>query len=391
MKKVLLMGLSDFDNIGDQFVSKCVQYLVVNSNNQVWEEELVSLIPDPLSFRYLIYGGLRVIAHLLPHGSLSFQLDYIANVIRERRYYKKIISTADAIILSVGSYKYTTQNLWAYYLLVIQIAEAMRIPVMFNAMNIQDYDEKDWRCRMLKKYTNYSCVKVFTTRDGIAGITELEKYYITNPNIKISTVGDPAYWIPECYDIRRNPGSVIGINLIRGHIFVDYGKSTTKEQLLHFYADLITKLDSLHIKWELFTNGGCHDLRFGRELLEKMGRKDVRIRVPKSDSELPRIIAGYKGIIGARLHACICAYSLDTPMAGFIWDKKLLRFAQTAKLEDHFLDEKDLDAAKMIACLHNALQSAYDERLRTSLKTAAKQAISDFLQTIETGDKVIEK
>lgn len=383
MKKVLLMGLSDIENIGDQFVPKCVQYLVLSSANSGWNEQLVSLIPNPKCFRYLVYGSLKVIANLLPQGSLSYRIEYGANKIREWSYYKKNMKSADAIIFSLGSYKYTTQNLWAYYPLVIQIAEKMNIPVMFNAMNIQDYNEKDWRCQILKKYTNYPCVKMFTTRDGDAGVNELRNYYITNPDIKISTVGDPAYWIPECYGADRKPGSVIGINLIRGEIFLDYGKTVTKEQLLDFYAELITKLDTLHIKWELFTNGAHQDLQFGRELLKKMGRKNTHIRVPESDAELPRIISGYKGIIGARLHACICAYALDVPMVGFIWDKKMLRFAQTANLEEHFLQEQDLEAAKMVNCLIAALESSYDTEHRASLKIATRQKIEEFLQMVE--------
>lgn len=390
MKKVLLMGLSDIENIGDQFVPKCVQYLVANSNHSDWNEQLVSLIPHSKCFRYLIYGSLKVIARLLPQSSPSYRIEYAANKIREWRYYKKNIKSADAIIFSLGSYKYTTQDLWAYYSLVIQIAQKMHIPVMFNAMNIQDYNDEDWRCRILKKYTNYPCVKMFTTRDGIAGINELKKYYITNPNVKITAVGDPAFWIPECYGTNRTSGSAIGINLIRGNIFVDYGKTVTKEHLLNFYAELIAKLDALHIKWELFTNGAHQDLQFGRELLKKTGRRNTHIRVPKSDEELPRIISGYKGIVGARLHACICAYSLDVPMVGFIWDKKMLRFAQTAKLENHFLDEKDLDATKMLKCLMIALESSYDDKLRTSLKLVTKQKISEFLQIVEN-DKGVQQ
>lgn len=382
MKKVLLMGLSDTENIGDQFVPKCVQYIVESDKTLEWKNQLVNLTPAPHCFSFLIYCALKILARLLPNGDLSYHIVYIANHIREWRYYKRNLKSADAIIFSLGSYKYTTQDLWAYYALVIQIAEKMQIPVMFDAMNIQDYNEDDWRCRILKKYTNYSCVKVFTTRDGILGINELKNNYITNPNIKISAVGDAAYWIPECYNSSKKSGSVIGINLIRGNIFIDYGKTVTKKELLNFYAELIYKLDEHHIKWELFTNGGHKDLEFGHELLKKINRKNINIRVPKSDSELPHIISSYKGIIGARLHACICAYSLDVPLVGFIWDKKMLRFAQVANLENYFLNEDELNPDRVIECLENATSSTYNTQIRTSLKDATKQSIYQFLNSI---------
>lgn len=382
MKKVLLMGLTNIENIGDHFVPKCVQYLVQNGNNSEWESRLISLVPSEKGFRYLLYVGLKIFARLIPRKTFSHKIVYLANRIREWQYYKKNINMVDAIIFSLGSYKYTTQDLWAYYALVIQIAEKKQIPVMFNAMNIQDYNEMDWRCRILKKYTNYSCVKMFTTRDGILGIDELKRYYVTNRNIRISAVGDSAYWIPACYCVSRKPGEVVGVNLIRGNIFIDYGKSMTKEELLDFYAAMLSELDAHNIKWELFTNGSHKDLQFGHALLKKTGRKGTIIRVPKSDAELPQIISAYKGIVGARLHACICAYALDVPMVGFVWDKKMLRFSQVAKLEDHFLREEELEASKMIQCLMKALQSDYDVQLRETQKQATMQKISEFLRSV---------
>lgn len=385
MKKVILMALSDIENIGDLFIPKCVQYLVSNNKSNEWESQIVSLIPPKNDFRYLVYGGLKVISRLLPKSDLSHKIVYKANKIREWRYYRKQIKEADAIIFSLGSYKYTTQDLWTYYVQIIQIAEKMNIPVMFDAMNVQEYCKDDWRCQLLKKYTNYSCVKVFTTRDGIMGVNELKNNYITNQDIKIAVAGDPAYWIPECYQIEKKSGTKIGINLIRGNIFTDYGKKTTKEELLFFYETLIHQLDEKHMKWELFTNGMRQDRDFGIELLSRMKRRNVTIRVPESDQELAQLIAGYKGIIGARLHACICAYSLDVPVVGFIWDKKMLGFAQISKLESYFVNEANLTAENMLNALEMALESKYDREQRNVLKRITRDTICEFLENARIG------
>lgn len=43
MKKILLMGLTEIDNIGDHFVSQCVQYLVRNYDEPNWGNQMVSL------------------------------------------------------------------------------------------------------------------------------------------------------------------------------------------------------------------------------------------------------------------------------------------------------------------------------------------------------------
>ena len=221
---------------------------------------------------------------------------------------------------------------------------------------------------------------MFTTRDGNEGLEKFKKYYLSKDDMDIRMVGDPAFWIKECYGIEKKDGSdVIGINLIRGKIFEAYGKNISEEALIDIYCDLLKRLDENNIKWELFTNGLSPDLKFGKQVLERYGKKDILIHVPKTDIELVKMISGYKAIVGARLHALICAYALDVPMVGYIWDEKLLRFAQIASLNNVFVNEEELSGDKLYATLNEAMDFEYDSKLRDIWKNKTKDSIYDFL------------
>lgn len=108
--------------------------------------------------------------------------------------------------------------------------------------------------------------------------------------------------------------------------------------------------------------------------------EDHTIRIPESDLDLVKMIAGYKGILGARLHACICAYSLDVPFASFIWDEKMLRFAEITGNTERFLTEDKLDVENMKQCFMYSMQQQYDVKIREEWKQKTKQSIDEFVK-----------
>ena len=336
--KIILAGLTNIINYGDQFIAYSVEHLVKKSFPSVNIEML-----DFEGFIPSVKDKILIKATGVWIKLKSTKLVYAT--FKQRCYHRfaQQIENADGIIFICGSFKYGTQYLWAYYSIIIEIAQKYNVPVMFDAMNVQNYNSKNLKCMILKKHLNYPCVKMFTTRDGEAGVVKLNNYYKTNDSLKIYPVGDPAYWIKECYGIDRNClNDVIGINLIRGNIFLDYGGKITEDRLLQIYSDFIRKLDDGGYKWELFTNGMHEDFDFGKKLLKKIEKEDVTIREPQSAKELVNIISSYSRILGARLHACICAYSLNIPIVGFFWDEKLVHFSEMANIEKYFVKEQEL-------------------------------------------------
>lgn len=387
MKKIALVGLTGWENYGEQFLAKTVNYLVGDK----YETKFVDFRPTKKGLNYLLFGLLTVLVKILPWKKRTHFLTYLSVKCLSKKYFERELNDCDAILFACGSFKYGTQKLWAYYSVAIDVAAKRNIPVMLNAMNIQDYDESDWRCRCLKEHVNNTCVKMFTTRDGKAGVEKLQRDYLYNKGIQVQAVGDPAFWIPETYAVASTERSdVIGVNLIRGNIFRDYGYHLTEEQLIDFYCGLLGKLDENKEQWELFTNGLHVDYILGEKVLKKLGKEDRKIRVPQADYELVDMISQYKAIFGTRLHACICAYSLDVPMVGCIWDEKLIRFAEIAKLEDIFLQESEMECEQKAEIAYERLKKAFDFRYdaeqRAQWKEKTQSTIQSFL-SVSAGHK----
>lgn len=383
-KKVVLAGLNSIKNYGDQFIGECVEYLIQKDNTEI-ECIHLDLAYQKRNCRFLIYGVLVLIARKIINKNIADKLRYIAMKILYYKNYFRILQSADALIFACGSFKYGTQKLWAQYSIAVECADRLNIPVMFDAMNIQKFDENSWKCLCLKEHANHLCVKMITTRDGYAGVERLKKEYITNKNIRIYPAGDPAFWIPECYMVHKQSKEIIGINLIREDIYKDYKwKNVSETELLLAYCELINTLNKEGIKWELFTNGLPEDYRFGFKIIENLGSENIqnKIVVPRDTKDLARIIAKYRGILGARLHASICAYSLGVPVAGFVWDEKILHFAEMAGIERFFWKKGEFNGEVLYRNLQKVLKSNIDQENRNKWKIDTQKTINEFLQMI---------
>lgn len=377
------MGLESLSNFGDNFILQCNRFLIEELG--IYNTKIADFEPSMSKTKSVIYYFILLASKICCFKTLRYKLIVLAVKLRCWGIYEEWLQASDAVVLGCGSIKYGTQKLWVYYSLIIEIANKLNIPVMFNSMNIQKYNGEDWRCRFLQSHINSECVKVITSRDGEAGAERLRKDYKINDNILSAGVGDVAFWIPECYKTQRKQTSAtVGINLIYGNIFRRYGNSLTEKELLHVYVDLLHQLDQADIQWELFTNGLSSDYKFGIKLLRLYGNTQRKIKVPKSDVDLINMIIGYTAILGARLHACICAYSLGIPFVGFIWDEKLYYFAKMAHIEQHFVNETELSGDLLYEKIIGKDSSYNSEQfdLRDIWKTRTKEYLNSFLKKI---------
>lgn len=375
-KRIILAGYTGFINYGDQFIAHCCDYLV-NKTGINLQIEMLDFSQRNRDFRWYCYGGVTLISRFLNNGKLEY---WLYKKWHEKRY-ENTIREADGIIIACGSFKYTTQSLWASYSLIVEIAKKYNIPVMFDAMNVQKYDVNNEKCKILKQHLNYDNVKIFTSRDGMMGVNRLSENYVDNKDLLLYPAGDPAFWLNECYKIERNKESnVIGINLIDGDVFRRYGKTLGERDLLKVYVDLINKLEKEGKQWELFTNGLEGDYAFGEKLLSTLGYSNRSVVVPKDAYDLSNIVSGYKVILGARLHASICAYSLDIPVVGYIWDDKLIGFSKMAKIEQFFLQENELTGSRLYDLLIRAMDFKYDDENKDYWKKQTYDTIKLFLE-----------
>ena len=394
MKKVAVIGLYAIKNAGDNILCEATQYLIKQKNPEV---QIVEVDVNP---RIKSYKGLELIPFWISKvlirvsGSIfkyenssrfRYYYEYFMWWLKINHKFKTQLKDVDAIVFAGGGFlKFRTQGLNYYVEQIMKIARKNNIPVMMNGVGIEGYSETDIRCQRLKKAINQDCFKVITTRDDI---DTLKNNYIVNPNIKIAHVGDPALWVPECYNMKRNenPSNVVGINVIRGRVYQAYGNTLSEFELLNFYKKLVQGVEERGWDWVLFSNGMAADQKFGAMLLRALGCSDRRKILPTANNsgEFLEQIRSFKLVFGARLHACITSYALDVPVVGLIWSEKLRIFADVIGKKDSFFEENELNIDNILDAIEREMNSNYDKTIRDDLRTRTKNYLEMFMDMLD--------
>lgn len=394
MKKVAVIGLYAIKNAGDNILCEATQYLIKQKNPEV---QIVEVDVNP---RIKSYKGLELIPFWISKvlirvsGSIfkyenssrfRYYYEYFMWWLKINHKFKTQLKDVDAIVFAGGGFlKFRTQGLNYYVEQIMKIARKNNIPVMMNGVGIEGYSETDIRCQRLKKAINQDCFKVITTRDDI---DTLKNNYIVNSNIKIAHVGDPALWVPECYNMKRNenPSNVVGINVIRGRVYQAYGNTLSEFELLNFYKKLVQGVEERGWDWVLFSNGMAADQKFGAMLLRALGCSDRRKILPTANNSVEFLeqIRSFKLVFGARLHACITSYALDVPVVGLIWSEKLRIFADVIGKKDSFFEENELNIDNILDAMEREMNANYDKTIRDDLRTRTKNYLEMFMDMLD--------
>ena len=394
MKKVAVIGLYAIKNAGDNILCEATQYLIKQKNPEV---QIVEVDVNP---RIKSYKGLELIPFWISKvlirisGSIfkyensskfRYYYEYFMWWLKINRKFKTQLKDVDAIVFAGGGFlKFRTQGLNYYVQQIMKIAKKNNIPVMMNGVGIEGYSETDIRCQRLKKAINQDCFKVITTRDDI---DTLKNNYIVNPNTKIAHVGDPALWVPECYNMKRNenPSNVVGINVIRGRVYQAYGNTLSEFELLNFYKKLVQGVEERGWDWVLFSNGMAADQKFGTMLLRALGCSDRTKILPTANNSVDFLeqIRSFKLVFGARLHACITSYALDVPVVGLIWSEKLRIFADVIGKKNSYFEESELNIDNILDAMEREMNSNYDKSIRDDLRARTKNYLEMFMDMLD--------
>ncbi|MDL2276700.1 polysaccharide pyruvyl transferase family protein [Breznakia sp. OttesenSCG-928-G09] len=399
--KVLLCSLKHEKNIGDAIIADSTRYIIesVLKGKEYTIEEIdiagkkdystrFSVKKSPIYYiRKFFYLGFYGFGRILRKSHFGNWLEDKSWFFSDERkiynlYYESLIKSNDLMIFTGGGIiKFKYQNFYQYIDYITLKANKYHRQVIINAAGIEGYDDKDAKCRRLKKALNRECVKMITTRDDIS---LLERNYIVNKKIHTERVADSAVFISEATGISKNDKSeIIGIGLIRSKIFLDNDINFSEEDLLNFYVNLVNKLEQKNIKYKFFTNGMKIDYDFGIRVLEKLGReKDISEYIfpsPINSEELVKLISGFRAVIACRLHACIVSYSLDIPAIGIVWNNKLKMFGEIIGYSKRFRTIDQLDIDDIVEVLIASWDEGYDEAQKKNYRNTVYKSLEKYL------------
>lgn len=286
------------------------------------------------------------------------------------------------VIAGGGIIHYRHHNYWQNISAFILACSKRNIPVAINAVGIEDHDANDRKCRILTNYLHYSNVRSVTTRDDISSLS----FYMNGSGAVTDKIIDPVIFCAEQEGICRNSKSdIIGIGLIKKTIFSDYRVDCSHRRLVEFYSGVIRQLESEGIQYRLFTNGLDEDTNLLQEIEEALGGRRLTVSEPKTASELISIIAGFKGIITARMHSCIIAYSLGIPAVALVWNAKLKYWGMNINKPECYLPLEELDPSTAIAILKEQMElpEAYDEELRKQMKDTHLASVDAAISALD--------
>lgn len=294
----------------------------------------------------------------------------------------KIIDENTIGILFVGGglIKFSSQIIAKPMVTILNYAQDRHIPVMLSAVGIEGYDNSV-SCQELKKALNYHCVKMITTRDNIE---LLQKCYVENRDIISKKVADPACSIKQLYPLSHKGYKSIGLGVVRGSLFSDYGVDFNENQALDLWSELYCEVIKRGYNCQLFSNGLPADQAFAEKVVKQLNKHGIKANVlprPKNIRQLVDIISLFDGIVVARLHASILAYAYDIPFIGLVWNEKQWMFGQSIGGKDRFLRCQDFSASYILDKLEETKQNPYYVKKEDYINST-KQSIMQFLKNI---------
>lgn len=377
-KKITLIVLEN-SNIGDSIIADTCEYLVKNIAPDI-EVNRLNLFPDKklykrLNVRYTYsYPRWKRVWKFLKYKLYSLPWSPIY------KHYSQTLKGADGVVFAGGGIiKHTLEAFWNPIYTIVNYCDKHNIPVYFNAVGIEGYDSNNYFSNLLKKILNNKIINKITTRDDIESLN----YYV-NDKSKIDIVGDPALWTKETYNInKQEKSSTIGVGVVRGKIFTDYGINYPEELILNSYVSLIRELENRGYKWQIFCNGIETDYDMGLKILKELGIKQNEQNIskrPQNPLDLINLISNYKAIISARLHANIVATSLGIPTVGYVWNDKLKLFGKLIGCPNRFLNKEQFsDSTFVVDTLEEALQIGYDKAKINNLRNKTYEKLSEFI------------
>ena len=363
---ILLLTNRDSDNTGDQVIELC-------------DIALIHAVMKNLGIAKKDYKITSRAAGFITQQYLSTRNPELLKGPEEQ------IKKSDIVIFGgapLFNYKY--QNFYERTAITVDFAQKYQKPVIFSAIGIEHYDEKNAKCQRLKKSLNQDCVRQITTRDGM----DLLEKFRENPDIKIGKVSDPALYASKVFENFKtekngNKKKKIGLFILRATGFTNNNVKFSQEQAANLWVDLVHDLKEKGYDYELITNGHFGDEAFMDHLVRKYGIDEKKCVFNVNDPEtLIGHLTSYDGVVTCRLHPSIISFSFKIPSVGLVWNPKVKGFYESVGYEDRMIYTEGISAKLVLEKLEQAMEEgvAHDKEYLISVYQTLFDAMKGILK-----------
>lgn len=416
--KIAMCGLVKSENLGEMFIARSLEYLIVDGAKQIdpdIEIEYVEVdllgrndeifeIEDPRERRLRNYYNYsekgrfteRVFLYLQRQGR-NIKSKLAQNLISRSRhlmwsvggnYRKRLASYFDMklkdvdyiVIDGAGLLEYSYNEYHWSLLLISEYAEKHGLEVVYNAIGRAGaFDERDFGSKILKRALRSPAVKYVSARDNVEAVQACAR-----PDAEVKLLADSAFWMKEAYGIDTSvERKKIGIGLIRGNSLQGYGVPFGVKQWTALFAGIAAVLDERGYEYEFFTNGLPGDITLGMRVLERLGLpSSYLVQRPVDDEVLVDTINGYRALITCRMHSSIAAFTMGVPSVILSWNDKVEKLMEIIGYPERAIKRQYFRARYIVDAMEKAMEEGISDERLGAMKDKAKESVNDYLPRI---------
>ena len=383
MKKIAAMGLFTDPSQGDPLIHRTVKELYTRCSEEKieWKDVNFRFFFEGLPRKFAIHVAKKLF-YKVKRLAVRFNSKFLYNVQIKILAYcmAQHCKGCDGVLLVGGGLiHYKFHDYWITISASLLACKKLNIPMLINAIGVEGFDEKDPKCQLLSKYMRVGSLRFISTRDDVT--TLKEKYLKGDTSVYVTKVIDPVIFCSKLFDVKVQKEGVVGVGLFWKNFMKKYREKITVADLRKYYIDVVEELERRNIRWEFFTNGLETDTDLIPDLEEHFKRK-FEVRIPHDTDEFMSMIASYRGIITARMHGCITAYSFDVPAVAYNWVEKVGFWFQNIHHPERTILLDNLDGSMAVQRFLTAEKEGYEADLRKELEENHLKSIKKALEFI---------
>lgn len=414
-KKIAICGLIGSENIGEQFISQSLAWIIMDVLKEYGKDDNVEIFEFDLEGRNTIlkeytgfldnrkknyydykvmgfpfeafYVFLKRVLNRLHNKTYRNMISRLRHLMwkhgrnLERRltsFYERKLTGCDLLVIDgAGLLEYSRNEYYEPLLSICKFANKYNIPVVFNAIGQSgEFDPLDYRCKLMKSIFQLECVKYVSARDSV----DIVKGCVGS-RFSVKQLADAAFCINVAFGkAKTDYADTIGIGLIRGDSLQSYNVDFYEEDWIKLFCDIAKALDEKGKKFKFFTNGMVADYELGLKIIKRLGLDESCLEArPRNAIELLDTIRSFQGLITCRMHSSIAAFALGIPSIILSWNNKVNKYMDLVGYPERAIDIQNFNAEYILASYEHALIEGVSKEKQYSMKKKARESVTDYL------------